>query len=147
MDNRAPVDGKTVVSFGVGMIAGMSNLNPSWATLLVISFEAILVALEEASITAPFKTQVPDSVGNFAVDTIAGIYGVYAGEEIRRRQLQKQAMEAGAPALPAAPVLPAPPDAVAPAVVAGLSGSSFLNTQFPLVRTRPVLGIRHVPQR
>lgn len=146
----SPIDGKTPISFGVGVIAGMSNLNPSWATFVVVAFEAMMVALEETSLVAPFKKRVTSaSVGNLAVDTMAGIYGVYAGEAIRRRQLQKQAMEAGSPALPAAPPLPAAPvqdPVVAPAVVAGLSGSRFINTQFPLVRTRPVLGL-HVPRR
>lgn len=146
------LDDKTPISFCVGVIAGMSNLNASWATVVVIGFEAAMVMLEETSVAAPFKKRISaKSVGNSAVDTLAGITGVAVGESIRRRQLQAQAMEAGSPALPEAPPLPAAPvpeqPVVDPAVVSGLAGSRFVNTQFPLVRTRPVLGLRHVPRR
>lgn len=120
------VDEKTSISFAVGFVAGMGGLNDAWAMVVVIGFEALMAALEEESLVAPFKRPIIESAGNQLVNTLVGTWGVSMGEAFRNKRLAEyQRMSAAS----------------------GLSGTSFVSTQFPLVRTRPVLGIRHVPQR
>lgn len=137
----SPVFEDAPISFFIGIIAGMSRLNPSWAAATVIGFEAAMIILEEASITAPFKRDTSKSVGTMAVDTIAGIYGVYLGEYLRARKMQQKSV-------PLSPQIVAPDTTIQeePMAVAGWSQRT-INKQFPLVRTAPILGVRHVSKR
>jgi hypothetical protein len=115
------LDEHTPIRFGVGLLAGMSNLNAGWALATVFSFEAAIIALESMSLSAPFKRVTPGTPGNLAVNVILGMYGVKIGEAIRRKQLNEPA-----------------------SIPAGVSG---LEQQFPLAKTVNVLGIRrHVPR-
>ncbi len=77
------IDGKTPISFGVGLLAGMSGLNASWSTVVVLGFEAFLVTISEGSLAAPFERRGPQSYGNQLVDILAGIAGVYYGEKLQ----------------------------------------------------------------
>lgn len=82
----APIDGKTPVHFLVGVVAGMSGLNASWATVVVIGFEALLIMLEEGRVGAAFEKRSAQSYGNQAVDTMVGIAGVYYGEHLKKKR-------------------------------------------------------------
>ena len=93
------IDGKTPISFMVGFFAGMSGLNASWATVAVVGFEAILVAMDEG-MSAAFEKRSPQSYGNQMVDVMVGIAGVYYGELYKKNQEQKGYV----PPLPASPI-------------------------------------------
>lgn len=137
-----PIDGNTPISFGVGVIAGMSNLNASWAMVVVISFEALMIALDELSVSAPFiHSAATRSAGNQAVDTMAGIFGVAVGESIRKKRLLQQQVtdqqteqktqireQSGTSTFTMNP----------------MAGPQFINTEFPLVRVK---GVRRVRSR
>lgn len=81
----AVIDGKTPISFFVGFVAGAAGLNPSWAAVTVIGFEAFLVMLEDG-LGAAFEKRSPQSYGNQLVDAMMGIAGAYAGEHMKRQQ-------------------------------------------------------------
>lgn len=84
----SPIDGMTPVHFGIGYIAGLSNMNPSWAMFSVIAFQAFLKVLEAGSVSAVFEKQSSQSYGNQAIESLMGIVGVYAGERSRQRKLR-----------------------------------------------------------
>jgi len=79
------IDEKTPVSFAVGLLAGASGLNTSWATVTVVGFEALLVMLEESSTTSAFQPRSPQSYANQMFDVIAGIVGVHYGEQLQKK--------------------------------------------------------------
>ena len=118
----SPIDGKTPVHFLVGVVAGMSGLSASWATVVVIGFEAFLITLEEGRLSAPFEKRSPQSYGNQAVDTMAGIAGVYYGEVLKKRQGQS----------------------LAQAAMAKNTQPKAINTQLPVPTVKPVTEVSGV---
>jgi hypothetical protein len=134
----APIDGNTPIHFLVGMVAGLSNLNASWATVVVIGFEAMLITLEKGSIAAPFEQRAGQSYGNQAVDTMVGIMGVAVGESVKRKRDLYYAQQAELQLQnAAAAATPAPAQQEAP-----VAGVEFINTEFPLVRVKGVRSVR-----
>lgn len=108
----SPVDGKTPFSFLVGTVAGLGGLNPSWAAVAVIGFEAALVALDEG-VGSTFKPRSPQSYSNQVVDTLVGIAGVYYGEWLRNRKPPQQLVAASAEAQTSQNMQPTPDQSVA----------------------------------
>lgn len=76
------VDGKTLLSFAVGAATGSSGLQPSWAAVCVLGFEALFVVLEKG-LGSAFERQTAQSYGNQMVSAMAGILGVYYGESLK----------------------------------------------------------------
>lgn len=87
------MDAKTPFSFLVGTVAGLSGLNPSWATVVVIGFEAALVALDEG-LPSTFGPKSPQSYSNQIVDTLVGIAGVYYGEWLHKKNARRAGVNA-----------------------------------------------------
>lgn len=86
MKDYAVVDSKTPIHFLIGLVAGMSGLDPAWAAVAVIGFESSLIAME-GGLSAPFEKRFSQSAGNQAVDMLVGILGVSIGESIRSKKL------------------------------------------------------------
>lgn len=112
LDERAPVH------FSAGLFAGLSNWNTGWALVAVFGTQALLMAIAESSIEAPFQRTVKSTPGNAAVDVFLGICGLKLGEWIRRVDVSH------------------PP-----------SGVSGIENQFPLARTAQLIGRGHVSRR
>lgn len=134
------VDGKTPINFVVGVVAGMSHLNSSWAMLAVIGFEAAVLALEDLSISAPFISSTR-SAGNQAVDTMVGIFGVAVGESLRKKHLLQQQI---AEQQTEQQMQIREQSGTSTFTMDPMAGPQYINTEFPLVRAK---GIRRVRSR
>ena len=121
----SPIDGKTPIHFMVGIVAGMSGLSASWAAVAVLGFEALIITLDEASLSAAFEKRSPQSQGNQAIDIMAGIAGVYYGELIKQRQDRMAVL----------PIIPTPVNLLPAAV----------NTEFPTTNVEPITQVSGVP--
>lgn len=89
----ALIDGKTPINFFVGFLAGMSGLSNAWATISVIGFEALLVALDEGFGSAVYEKRSAQGYGNRAVDTLMGVAGVQYGAWLKKRQAAQQLVQ------------------------------------------------------
>ena len=127
----SPIDGKTPIHFAVGVIAGMSGISASWAAVFVLGFEALIISLDEARVSAAFEKRSPQSHGNQAVDIMAGIAGVYYGELLQQRQQRNMGIPSALPFV------------ASPINISPLSDMA-VNTQFPTTNVEPVPGVSGV---
>lgn len=72
----SPVDSKTPISFGIGLVAGSTGIDPSVATLGVVAGQAILAN------SVWKKTQ--ENYANQMTDIAAVILGVHLGSKLRK---------------------------------------------------------------
>lgn len=134
------IDGKTPVSFAVGMLAGMSGLNASWATVCVIGFEAFVVTLDEG-VSAAFEKRSPQSYGNQMIDVMVGIAGVHVGENLKKNQETRGYQPPLPSSPPGLPKLASKPKSgggiTSDMIAASNQGQEAVNTQVPTTSVVP----------